>query len=318
MPREQPPRWDCSSSAPTSSTKRCPCSNARRRRGSDDSWVQIAYGRALIARLGEQPDPSATEALLQQARTVLSRAVELDADSAYAAGMLGYVELMSGADLPRATILLERAVRLAPSREQYRLFLAQALTRQRELEKATAQIGPLVASARDPRLRAQARELLAQIAELRNLSAAPAAALPPAPDREALANLSRLAVETPSPPGTPNTRGPAQPLATLRPDLRPVGAGETRVLGEFRAIDCVQGSIVLVVQTESGPLLLRARQIGDVDFISYRSDTPGSVSCGPLARPQRVLATYRANATGSGASATAGDAVAIELLPDNY
>ena len=71
--------------------------------GLSDSWVQIAYGRALIARLGEQPDPSATEALLQKARTVLSRAVELDADSAYAAGMLGYVELTSGADLPRAT-----------------------------------------------------------------------------------------------------------------------------------------------------------------------------------------------------------------------
>jgi len=92
------------------------------------------------------------------------------------------------------------------------------------------------------------------------------------------------------------------------------------VLGEFRAIDCVQGTIVLVVQTENGPLLLRARQIGDVDFVSYRSDTPGSVSCGSLARPQRVLATYRANAAGAGAGAraTAGDAVAIELLPDNY
>jgi hypothetical protein len=43
-----------------------------------------------------------------------SRAVELDADSACAAGMPGYVELTSGADLPRATILLEPTDRLGP------------------------------------------------------------------------------------------------------------------------------------------------------------------------------------------------------------
>ena len=295
--------------------------------GLTDSWIQMAYGRALIARLGDQTDAAAREITLRQARTVLSRAVDLDANSAFAAGLLGYVELASNTDLPRATALLERAVRLAPSREQYRLFLAQALMQQRELAKATDQLGPLVASGRDPQTRTRAREMLMQIGDLRNPTPAASAAAnaqPTATDLQALASLSRLAVETPSAPGAPPapsappSRGPAQPLPTFRPDLRPVGAGETRALGEFRAIDCVQGTIVLVLQTDSGPLLLRARQLGDIDFISYRNDAPGSVSCGPLSTPQRVLATYRAGAAGTSASATAGDAVAIELLPDNY
>jgi hypothetical protein len=76
--------------------------------------------------------------------------------------------------------------------------------------------------------------------------------------------------------------------------------------------------MVLVVQTDTGPLRLRAKQLADVDFISYRSDTPGSVSCGALPKPVFVLATYRASAAGTGAAVTAGNAVAIELLPDGY
>jgi hypothetical protein len=75
---------------------------------------------------------------------------------------------------------------------------------------------------------------------------------------------------------------------------------------------------VLIVQTGTGPLRLRAKQLADVDFISYRTDTPGTISCGALPRPQGVLATYRAGAAGAGATATAGDAVAIELLPDGF
>jgi hypothetical protein len=38
----------------------------------------------------------------------------------------------------------------------------------------------------------------------------------------------------------------------------------------------------------------------------------------PLPAPPRVLVTYRPGAEGDGPTATAGDAVAIELLPDDY
>ena len=39
-------------------------------------------------------------------------------------------------------------------------------------------------------------------------------------------------------------------------------------------------------------------------------------NCGPWPKPVRVLATYRARA--ASAAASDGDAVAIELLPDDY
>jgi hypothetical protein len=100
--------------------------------------------------------------------------------------------------------------------------------------------------------------------------------------------------------------------------LRRMGVGETRVLGRFRAIECARGSAVLLVDSEAGPLRLRTKAIDDVDFISYRADGLSSVNCGALPAPQRVLATYRPGAEGSGATATTGEAVAIELLPDDY
>jgi hypothetical protein len=100
--------------------------------------------------------------------------------------------------------------------------------------------------------------------------------------------------------------------------LRRMGVGETRVLGVFRAIECARGSAVLLVDGDSGTLRLRTKEIDDVDFISYRADGLSSVNCGVLPAPQRVLVTYRPGTEGGGATATAGDAVAIELLPDGY
>jgi len=62
-------------------------------------------------------------------------------------------------------------------------------------------------------------------------------------------------------------------------------------------------------------LLLRAARFDAVDFISYRSTTPGRISCGPRRPAEDVYVTWRRDET-SGTSA--GTAVAVELLPDGY
>jgi len=278
--------------------------------------VQNAYGRALIAQFGTGASTSDAQAALQRARTVLGRAVELDPNSAFAAAMLGYVELLADGDGARAAALLERAVQLAPSREDYRLFLAQAWIWQRDFTKATNQLGPLLASGRDPQIRTRARELLATAARMRAAPASPAATA--APTAEQLASLASLshAADTGGPPpvrATGTTGG-----AYVRLDLRPVANGETRVRGQFVAVECGPAGIVLVVQSDAGALRLRAKQLSEIDFISYRADTPGSVSCGTLPKPQLILATYRAAVEGTGPTATTGAAVAIELVPDDF
>jgi hypothetical protein len=109
---------------------------------------------------------------------------------------------------------------------------------------------------------------------------------------------------------------PSRP--TVRLDLRPEKPGETRVFGSFRAIECQRETVLLNVEVEGRLLRLSAKQLSEIDFITYRDEPPGAVSCGPLPKPMRVLATYRARPTGAAAAAPDGDAVAIELLPDGY
>ena len=200
--------------------------------------------------------------------------------------MLAYAEFVGGGDVRVAVDALTRAIGLDPRREEYRILLAQVLGHQGEYEKATALLGPVMAAGRTPEMRTEARRVLTDLVDRRARAAAAAA-----------------------PPIT-TSAGPAAP--TL---LRVVQPGEQRVLGTLDAIDCVNGTIVLRVTSNGRTLSLTARQFADVEFVSFRSSAPGSVSCGPQKPGSRVYATYR---PGTAAGGIDGVAVAIELLPDDF
>jgi hypothetical protein len=277
-------------------------------RGADDAVAHAALGRALIEQMRASPAGSpARDTLLERARSVLGRAMELDPTVAQTVAMLASVELTSG-NAARATTLLEQAVRQAPAHEQYRLMAAEALIRQNEFDRATAYLGPLVASGSRQSVRDTARQLLGSAASKRVASerkVAPQGApepLPP-PTTDLPVTLAGFGAEPPPP-------------ARVTLSLRPILEGETRVLGVFRAMDCLQSGIALVIDVEGKTLRLGAQKFEQIDFITYRSDQPGRVGCGAQSGPGRVLATYRANGQDSGSSD--GIAVAIELLPDGY
>lgn len=273
-------------------------------RGEGNAFVQTALGRALIAAYSEASPSERSTEILRQARAALAKAVELDANSSFASGMLGYVELALGSDLPRAVSLLTTAVRLAPSREQYRLMLARALMEQRDYAAATNHLGALMATGRSADTRDDARRLLADVADARI--------------REASGTRAAAENERRPPLGPIGDVAPPPRRSRVRLDLRAVQSGETRTLGQFRAIECTRDLIVLQVDANGRTLRLAAKQMSEVDFITYRADTAGSVSCGPLPAPLRAFVTYRMNATTTASGMIDGDAVAIELLPDDY
>ena len=278
----------------------------------DDFIVQSAYGRSLVSQISDvRNDRDRAAPILPQARAVLVRATTINPRSARAAYMLAYVELVGG-DLRAAVEGLTRAVALDPRREEYRILLAQALVRQGEYEKATALLGPLLASGRTPEVRTEARRVLSDLADKR--ARAKGIATPSTP----------VGASTPMPPGasTPPPIDVDRPAENRRagdrasgPLLRAVQPGEQRVLGTLDAIDCVNGTIVLRVTTNGRTLSLGAKQFADVEFISFRSSTPGEINCGPQKSRDRVYATYRPDAAAGGID---GVAVAIELLPDDF
>ena len=279
-----------------------------------DLTVQGALARTLIAHLSElDVDFKGRQATLNTAKGALTRVLAGEPDNAYATAMLGFVELALGADLPRAESLLARAAAMAPSRQEYRIMHARALARQGDYQRATNILGPLVGFGSSQQTRDAARAALGTIAQMRNAAASatagqrsPETTSAPSADLEALAALA-------SPPEKPR---PAAPV--FIPSLRVPGPGETRLLGVLQTIECQPGLIVAIVVTTAGSARLGAKRFEDIDFITYRSASPGTVACGPLPSPVRVLTTYRLWETAASTGSVLGDLVAVELLPDDY
>jgi Flp pilus assembly protein TadD len=270
----------------------------------EEAMFLTAYGRALAERLRTlgSDDPQ-RESTLARARSALSRSVDVKPTAADALATLGYLELTEGEPV-RAVDLLKRAVASAPSNESYRMMLADASARQGDYEGATALLSFLLAYGSRQDVRDAARQNLGRVAKLR------------------IAALARIEAADGRPAGTP-LESVAKPPPERRsaggqftPALRKMGPGEQRVLGVFRTIQCRQGAVVLEIQTATALMRFVAAQLGDIDFISYRTDTPGGVNCGAVPGTPPVLATYRPSAGGT--DGIGGAAVAIELIPDGY
>jgi len=271
-----------------------------------DAGIQSAYGRALTLRA----DQGATDEdlLYAKARTVLARALEIEPDNVSTMVTLAEVEMASLANPARAVTLMEKAVAISPGREEYRLLLAQALAVNGDYRKASEYLRVLAEGGSRPEIRDGAQRALDRVGDA---SAAFAGGL--STSAGSASNDTR-ADSTPPPPDAP--RELLQQGAFI-PTLRSVMEGETRVQGTFSAVECRPGSIVLQVDTSTGPVRLAVKRLEDVDFLTYRQDSPGSIACGAQRPAFPVLATYRNDAPIAGTN-TSNRAVAIELLPDGF
>jgi hypothetical protein len=276
--------------------------------------IQGAYGRALALRASRgQADEDAIRA---RARTVLSRAMELEPGNISTVVTLAEIEMGDATNPPRAVALMERAAKAAPGREEYRLMLGEALAMDGDFAEASRMLGLLVERGSRPEVRDAARRMLARVAAAQNA----ARALTDATSATGSAGGSGSG-------GTADRRGndpgasdePRLPLEqdAFVPTLRALRAGEVRVVGQFSAVECGRGAIVLVVDGASGPVRLATKSFSDIEFLTYRDDSPSSIACGPQRPAFRVLATYRTDSPVDGTN-TANRAVAIELLPDGF
>lgn len=236
-----------------------PLLRAAAERLPDDAAVTSTYARALVEQLRAQGIEVASRDRdgLERVGRALDLAHRLNPDDVYVVAMQGYVALLEGADFERARALLERAVRLAPARQDYHLLLAQVFIAQRNLSGAQALLGPLVARGADTRTREQARSLLARAADDSSLT-----------------------------PDAITAVGQALALRTLEAD-------ESRVLGAFERVECGSEGTVLHIQAGDRTLRVRARRLEDVDLINYRDEPVAPIGCGAPAEALRVVATFR-------------------------
>lgn len=180
----------------------------------------------------------------------------------------------------------------ATHRYEYAMLYAQILVAQSDYAQAQTVVAPFIAGAYPANVRSHARSLMGYIVN-------------------AQAQKTRGATPPPFPgaPPPPGTAGSSTNRS--QPIYRELKEGEQRLDGVLTDIECVQGKgITFHVKVGEQDVLVTSPTFNDVEFITYRDDLRGNISCGPRPTPMAVYVTWK-----KGADPASKIAVAIEFLP---
>jgi len=252
---------------------------------------------------------------LEAARLLLARAAAVREDVPNLQVLYARANELTNGDAASARDALARAHAAVPVRDDYTMMLSHALARAGDFAAARGLLGELIAHPHHPEMRdiarAQMQRLVTYEQELRDASAASARArastlpAPSAPGAPSLGNDPPPAGDTRS--GASTNTGGEPPPRRLNYIYRTVGEGETRIEGVLERIECPASGAALVVRVGDQVTRFPVAKMDAVDFISYRGDLGGAVTCGARNPPDRVYVTTR-----PGNPATV---VAIEFLP---
>jgi tetratricopeptide (TPR) repeat protein len=263
---------------------------------ADDWFLNYRVGVTLAAaNEGRRAPPTAED--LETARRAFAKARADRPEFANALARMASLELRSAAGpTPETRAALERARSIAPGRHEYTMLLAQVLARQSEFAAARAALGPLMTPLYPTEVRESAKSLMAYVVELeaRRSGASPSTS------------------KTVSTPTSGNTGSSAVESESVTiPVFRDLRAGEQRLEGTLESIDCVQGKgVTFQIRSGAAVVPVTSRDLTSVEFLTYRRDLTGAVTCGPVKPAVPVYVTWRA-----GVAEGSRIAVAIEFLP---
>jgi len=208
------------------------------------------------------------------------------------------LELLKGERPSDQTMLaFQRALRLTPGRSDYLFLYARALAQRGSYPAATALVRTLTVPGHPPDVREAAQRALDGLLDAQKAETAKSAA--PA-NRD-------IAAETPA----ADARETADAPRGVQSVFRTLGEGEQRFEGTLQRLECIGRAVVFHVTTRDGPMVARAPAMAQVEFITYRDDVSGNISCGTLKQPMPVYVTWRPGTDGK----TERLAIAVEFLP---
>ena len=271
---------------------------------SDDWFAAYQAGLALLESAERQHGMSGIAPALARSTQWLQQVRKDHGELPNVLASLARIELEGEKPSAAARDHIARARALAPGRVDYALTQAEIFAEARDFANARRVVGPLMSSLYPEDVRNGARRLMAGLVELeRAVSGGPAIAP---------SGRSRSVGVPDADAGKPPRESGGS--ARFVPAFRRVEAGEHRLEGTLERIDCPAGGPArFAVREPAGVTTLGVARMTDVDFISYRDDLSGSVSCGALKEPIRVYVTWK-----DGASPAAEKVVvAVEFLPKN-
>jgi hypothetical protein len=194
----------------------------------------------------------------------------------------------------KARASIERARTLAPGRDDYTFTYARVLAQAGEFAAARAALAPLLHPTNTEGARTSARSLMAYLVNLESY-------------RKRLAEHPTATGR----PAAPPTSGSGRPPSGLIAIYRQTRPGEERIEGILERIECPPKSGPLFhIKTGNAPAVFKAAAFDKVEFITYRDDLTGSITCGAVKEPMWVYVTV-----GPGEQAGAKVVMAIEFLP---
>jgi len=277
-----------------------------------DFLIQFLHGVWLL-----RVNDSQSSAAVIAATGALKRAVALNPDSADAHGWLAYAQMLSDASLPDARSSIERAMRLAPGRIEYRLRWADIRIQQGGYDDAKALLAQIAAVKIDPDAAAGARLRLERVATYEQAVAARNAARPEAET----ASRDRTGAPASSPSRSrsievPSADAPKAPDTDVRFKLRKVGPGEARAYGGLIRIDCMPDEVRFHIRSGDRTVTAAAKRMEDVELTQFLDDKDFTMSCGSRTVPDTVYLTWRPDQTP--VAGRVGIAVSLEFLPRGY
>ena len=246
-------------------------------RDRSDWLVQyhVATGLTRLAVESSDAEPS----VFDLAREVLQQVLSARPELPHALAMSARLDALAEGDFGAALATLRRARALAPGREDYILVEAYILARQGEFSQSRQLLTALQASVYPAHIRNNAGELLQQVDR---------------GEREMAEYRARLEGRRNHARGASDNGPPAGAAPTSVPVYRRVEAGEQRIEGRLDRIACSASGITLHVVTGNGTLeRFEAASMDRIDFISYRSDLQGAITCGPRTPADLVYVTWR-------------------------
>ena len=246
----------------------------------------VATGLTRIITTTDEADP----AVIATARDALAVAQAARPDLANGYALAARLDTAEGTDANRALQSIRRARTVSPGREDYILVEAFTLMRLGEYVAARQLLTPLTAARHSAGIRANAEEVLEQVALL---------------EREAEEFAARLEGKTLESGRPTRQRREAPVYRTLRP-------AESRVEGLLERINCAAKEIVIEVNVAGTTERFVAESLNALEFISHRDDLRSMIACTSRTPPDRVYVTWRETDPPSRPRRV----IAVEFLPD--
>ena len=262
---------------------------------ADDWFVRYAAGTTLTDTIESASDAPA--ARLDAARAHLA-AVGRTREIPNALAGLARLDVVSPKGATSETrAAIERARALAPGRDDYALLHARVLAELGEFALARNVLGPMMTPNFPEHVRATAKNWMGLVVRLE--------------ERRRAAEAARAAAPATSGRAADERREERVEATRAEPAFRSLKEGEQRLEGTLERISCpAKAQVTFAVRTAKGPESLQAPNFEAVDFITYRDDLAGSITCGPLKEPMRVYVTWR-----PGTPPGVRIVIAVEFLP---